>query len=546
MPVHAVKKVAAIGLDSGDWDFIEQMLDEGNLPNLAQIRARSLRCVIDSEALYRGTVIWEVFLTGRDDPDDPRASGVGFDPKRYHVFKIGAGHARPFFSAMPSSQSIAFDVPHLSLAGGGSDVRICTWGAHSRSHPRASNPRGLIEEIDKTFGRHPAFAREHLYAWHLPEVVDRLASDLAAGSRKRVDAAVWLQKRFPDWRLFVTVMSESHSAGESYGHVVEPTHPLMQLKIAERHRARLRDVYIALDDAIGKFASALSPDAMLVIFSLHGTGATHGELPSMALLPELLHRLTIGRKLLKDPDQVEWRRDPRALEPAPDESWEDYMRRRFAEPPALRLRRTLIDKRTQVGERLAWKFRDLRTNSEPPHSFLGWQVASWYRLHWPRMRAFALPSFADGRVRINLRGRERSGMVDAADYEKACAEIEDCVSSCRDPRTGKGVVQRITRPRASDPLAPGGPDADLVIEWSHGIDTLEHSKLGMIGPFPFRRTGEHTPRGFAMFSGPGTREAADLGVHRVVDLPATILALLGQEQPAGSNGRAFLRPADIG
>jgi hypothetical protein len=227
--------------------------------------------------------------------------------------------------------------------------------------------------------------------------------------------------------------------------------------------------------------------------------------------------------------------------PAPSESWEDYMRGRFGDGVVSRLRRSVLDAGDALRERLAVELRRFssRPASEPVPSPLGWQVVSWYRLHWPHMRMFALPSFVDGRVRINVRGRERHGVVDPDDYERVCAEVEACLGACRDPRTGRGVVAEITRPRAHDPLAPGGPDADLVVQWSHCIDALEHPTVGLVGPFPCRRTGAHSGRGFALFSGPGISRA-DLGQHRVVDLPATILALLGREPPDDLNGHPML------
>ena len=44
-------RVAAIGLDSGDWQFIKSMLAEGLLPNFARIRERSAEC--DSDMTVR-------------------------------------------------------------------------------------------------------------------------------------------------------------------------------------------------------------------------------------------------------------------------------------------------------------------------------------------------------------------------------------------------------------------------------------------------------------------------------------------------------------
>jgi hypothetical protein len=538
-------RVAAIGLDSGDWQFIKSMLAEGLLPNFARIRERSAECDIVSKDLHRTNLIWEAFLSGKYDPNDPRSSGVGFDPSNYRAYKIGAGTAPPFYGKFSDIEAIAFDVPHLSLSGASRDVRICTWGTHSRSHPRASNVPGLLDEIERRFGPHPAFGREHLYAWHRPDFADSLVRSLKIGSERRIAVACWLQQRFPNWRFFLTVMSESHSAGETFGEVLDGNHILSELEISKLHWERLRDVYSVLDAAVGRFADSLPPETVLVVFSLDGTEATGGELASSVILPELLYRLAFGRPLLKDPEQEAWRREPHALAPALSESWEEYMRARFGESCASRLRRRFDDGREALRERLAGlrvRFASTKS-SQPVHSPLGWQVVSWYRLHWPRMRVFALPTFVDGRLRINLRGRERQGMVDPGDYERVCDEIEAWLRSCRDPRTNKGVVADVVRPRARDPLAADGPDADLVVRWSHAIDALEHPTAGLVGPFPFRRTGAHNERGFALFSGPGISRA-ELGQYQCLDLPATILALLGHEPAGALEGKAILRLAE--
>jgi predicted AlkP superfamily phosphohydrolase/phosphomutase len=48
----------------------------------------------------------------------------------------------------------------------------------------------------------------------------------------------------------------------------------------------------------------------------------------------------------------------------------------------------------------------------------------WYQPAWPRMEAFALPSFSEGYVRLNVRGRERDGIVDPADFGRTADEVE--------------------------------------------------------------------------------------------------------------------------
>ena len=96
---------------------------------------------------------------------------------------------------------------------------------------------------------------------------------------------------------------------------------------------------------------------------------------------------------------------------------------------------------------------------------LHWQPALRYRHHWPRMPAFAVPSFYDGRIRINLKGRERDGVVEPSRYEETCRELETLLLECRNPRTGEPVVESFERASTRDPLAldglRGGPARHL-------------------------------------------------------------------------------------
>jgi hypothetical protein len=154
-----------------------------------------------------------------------------------------------------------------------------------------------------------------------------------------------------------------------------------------------------------------------------------------------------------------------------------------------------------------------------------WQITHRYRQLWPQMHAFALPTFYDGRVRINLEGRERNGTVARRDYERACDAAEHAIRQCRDPRTGEEVVAEVIRLRSGDPCRAGGPEADLQIIWSRPLDAVEHPDAGTIGPFPFRRTGGHRIDGFALVAGP-TITPRDLGHHDALSVTATIVALL--------------------
>ena len=155
-----------------------------------------------------------------------------------------------------------------------------------------------------------------------------------------------------------------------------------------------------------------------------------------------------------------------------------------------------------------------------------YQVTSWYRRQWPTMPAFALPSFADGHVRINLVGREAHGVVPREAYEREVASVISCLQACRSVRTGRPAVDDIIWLREDDPMDPDGPAADLLVIWKDGPDAIEHPDLGVVGPIPSLRTGYHSANGFAVVAGPDVAPG-DLGVRPVEDLTSTVVALAG-------------------
>ncbi len=118
------------------------------------------------------------------------------------------------------------------------------------------------------------------------------------------------------------------------------------------------------------------------------------------------------------------------------------------------------------------------------------------------MKAFVIPSFSDCHIRLNVKGRERDGILDPAEYATACDQIEAELRLLVDPRTGGPIVNEVLRIRSDDPMAEIGPSPDLVVTFHHVTDVVEHPALGLIGPAPLMRMGEHTPEGWAVIRTP--------------------------------------------
>jgi predicted AlkP superfamily phosphohydrolase/phosphomutase len=164
--------------------------------------------------------------------------------------------------------------------------------------------------------------------------------------------------------------------------------------------------------------------------------------------------------------------------------------------------------------------------------------ATRYQPCWSEMDAFALPSFYDGRIRLNLCGRERLGRVAPSDYEKRCDALAQLVAECSDPRTGEPVAAAVER-LARDPLGAGETEADLIVNWRGSPLGLSHPRLGLVGPAPYRRPGGHTGgRGVGYLALPEL-PPGDHGLRSAFDVVPTLLELCGV-RAASISGHSLL------
>lgn len=557
-----MRRVAAIAIDAAEWSFMERFMDAGQLPELARLRDRSRRALLDNVVPYRSELPWTQFLTGRDAKANGYWSTETFDPSEYHPYCQGAYLGDPFYADQPI-KAIVLDPPHASLSPRVDGLQVLAWGSHGPQYPRASLPAGLLTEMDEKYGPHPAFDNDFDVGWYSQAYITTLTDALVTGAHARMDIARDLQRRLPDWNLLLMCMSEVHSAGHHFWHGVDAAHPLHTAPTAPLAANGFLKVAEAVDEAVGRFVAELPDDTVTMVFALHGM-LPADDLASMVLLPEVFHRLQFGRALLRTGDAARWERDGRPFVlPDSDHAWAvmNWVRHHFLRTPKdwtrAALHRALPDPVFQAARRLAGKPRAYRIGELlepiPPETTLtpeeiaeqhaarkplDWQPTAWYRPYWPRMRYFALPTFTDAHVRINLVGRERDGIVATEEYERTCDEVIEVVSKLRDPRTGKPVLGDVLRMRADDPFDPDGPDADLLLVWNVAVDAVEHPDLGVIGPVPYMRTGAHTSNGFALFSGEGI-EPGDIGEHSATTLPPTILELLGLPAPDGTLGTSL-------
>jgi predicted AlkP superfamily phosphohydrolase/phosphomutase len=524
-----------LGLDGFDIGLAEPMIESGELPALRELRDRSRHFLLDHGPATRTGLAWEHFASGWTPERAGRASMVDFESTAYDTRQVGT-HLTPFFASF--DRVVVFDPPYTDISRAPGVGGVVSWGAHDPGVDPITSPPDLWSELDERFGPYPAGKWTYASPWSSASLTQAMGQGLVDGVTVRRQAARWLlTERFPEWDLAIVVTGEPHSAAEAFWHGVDPAHPLHGIPSAAVAARGLADTYRAVDELVGELIAATSP-RVVVAFSMGGMGTNNSDAPSMGLLPELVYRWATGQTLLDIPR--EWADDATGVPILRDgETWETAVSQCFPARP----RSTSTRLKARIPSGVRSKLRPLVGTRPRPSSApmsLDWQPASRYHDYWPTMRAFALPSFYDGRIRLNLKGREASGLVDQAQYDDVCDELEQVLRQCRDPRTGEPAVDQVERPAKADPLALDAADADLLVTWNGPSCAFEHPTLGTIGPLPFRRTGGHTgPYGFAYIAGEGI-EAGDGGVRSSFDVTPTVAALLDRVPAVDIDGTSLV------
>ena len=205
----------------------------------------------------------------------------------------------------------------------------------------------------------------------------------------------------------------------------------------------------------------------------------------------------------------------------------------------------LFELRTKVPPRLRSAVgRRLGTTRERIYDLRRYSIVDW-----PRTQAFAYGAF--GNVVINLRGREREGAVDPADYDRVRDEIADRLLGLRAP-DAHGIVARVHR---REDLFDGPELArlpDLIVEFEEyrwlGRGNLksrtatiwdEIEILGSTRPY----VGSHRREGIVALSGPSAAPGRQV-LASIQDVAPTILYLLGEPVPTALEGRVLEEAID--
>jgi len=531
-------KVVALGLDAPNHELLEAWLDGGLLPNLGKLRRRGASSLITSTKHYSNEHCWIPFLTGTSlerwdhwlDRWDPAT--YTYDEESLYQW----GTAPVFYALGDAFKVAAFDLS-APIANGVNGIQVVGWATDLNACFPASQPADLLGELIRDYGpdpklaaAHPIWDRQHQNAgvsYTVPSAYDagalrRFGAALARSAEMRGDICRDLIGR-DDWDLFLALFSETHTGGHVLWHLSQP-HPISGIR-GTLDEDPLLAIFRAADSAIGKILEA-ADGAYVVVFSIDSVVVDCLENGRSLFLPEFLYRWCFPGMAALATGQVGT--------PVPPPRF-DYARH---------WKHEVWDLRTAGADAEL----DSPERQERRRDPLSWCPANWYAPLWPRMRAFALPSVADGYVRLNIRGREARGEVDASDFGMTCEALTRDLGGLVDARTGAPMVREVVRVR-QDPSDqdPTQHPADLIVIWREDrpVDTVDSPAVGRIGPVPYFRSGGHRCqhaeiRNLLMLAGPGIGPDLPLRPGRPEDVPATILALMGVDPPDHYDGHSLI------
>jgi predicted AlkP superfamily phosphohydrolase/phosphomutase len=495
-------KVMFIALDSAARNLVLRWCEQGLLPNIQSlIKSSAWGMTRNSRGVYTGS-LWPSVWTGTTPGEHGCYYNEQIVPGTYETAEFLGRDIKgePFWNELSEAgyRVCVFDVPKTPLSENLNGVHIVDWGTHDSDVPACSWPASLIQDIKEKFGASPFRRCDWVMEGRKPE--QTLQKHLLKRIKTKLAIAQDLLQQEP-WDLFMVGFGDSHCVGHQNWHVHDPTHPDHDPELLRKMGDPVREIYIALDDAVGQLLEHTDDQTTVVLHCSHGM-STHYD--ATHLLDPVLRRLE-GR-------------------------------------PAPRMR-TLLDGAQKLWKRLPLKVTGLATGL----------ARTIHRLPDASDRAnrpcFVVPTNANAAgIRLNLVGREPQGKIRPGhDADAFIAGLVNDLEALFDPNDGRKLVKGIIRSSESFPGQSVDLLPDLFILWNRDkpVAGVSSPKTGTLrsSEFAHGRSGDHRSGGLLIMRCKNIKAGATLPPINDEDIAPTLAACLGVQLNHVS-GHSIFQPVD--
>ena len=495
------KKLMLLAIDASPEDRMQQWMDAGDRPNLARLRAKGAQGAIESTADYMAGTPWPSFFTGTYPSEHGWMFYLVWRPDLMKFLRASPEWqpVEPFYRNFPQDgpRVIAVDVPITYGPKPFNGVELTGWGTHDKIGAPGAYPLGLIERIKREIGPMPI--PDEFAGAQSARALLKLRDELIAAADWHSRACRLLMKENA-WDLLLLAFGSVHRIGHKAWNRYGATGELSEQEGKALDDA-MRQVAIATDKALGEIIEAAGEEVNVIAFSLHGMTENYSVYP---MISRMLDRITRDEK----------RDDPETV----------------AKSPFARLRESIpLELRSRIKAKLPFAVQDAMT--------MFWRTDA---RDWSKTKAFALAGDLEGLIHVNLKGRERDGIVEpGAEYDALLGKIRAGFESFVDIETGVPLVRDITR---GSEIWPEGVQRrvlpDLVmrttVRSARTIRGFRSEQYGTVynrdyGGYVDGRPGHHIGDGWFVAAGPDIPGRGALPKIHEFDLLATVHALVGQQ-----------------
>jgi predicted AlkP superfamily phosphohydrolase/phosphomutase len=514
-------KVLFLGMDAGNKFLIQEWANACILPTFRSLFARGLvGDTISLDGFYEGST-WPSLYTGVTPARHAMHSLIQLTPGTYELHRISPGDfikRNPFWTHLSQKglRVAVLDIPLSGISHGLNGIQMVEWGCHDGVYGFSTLPPQLKQEVLVRFGNHPLTTSCDL-SCQSPQEIPVFRDLLLEGVKRKTE----LTRHYLNqggWDFFAQVFSESHCVGHQCWHLHDQGHPRHDPKTAALVGDPVRDVYVAIDSALGEILSQVDHETVVVILMGHCM-AHYVGIPF--LLPEILCRLNVAERPSADTSSATINQFDRVL----TWSWRQV-------PEAIRGRL----------ESLAYTIRtwiDRRQGRSSP---------LFFGIDPRKSRCFLLHNGASVcGLRVNLRGREPEGLVQPGSEMNAfCDELTQDLLNIVNLDTGRPAIKSVKRTAAFYRGEYLDYLPDLLVEWddekssnhafagnAEGTRTrLASEKIGIVeGVNSYCRTGDHRPEGLFIAFGPGIKPGRLERPVSIMDFAPTFTSLFGVALP---------------
>lgn len=504
MPSPICRQVIVIGLDGATFDLIKPWTDQGKLPTLARLMEVGAWGDLVSTIPPHSPAAWSTFATGLN----PGKHGIIDFRKRkigtYETPLINGQHrsGQPIWKILSDYQKTV-GVVNIPITYPPEPVHGCFISGMD-TPDGATNytyPASLASELTTQIGDYIVGLPwiDDVRQGHYAEIWDKINRALD----KHIETVRYLLVTY-SFDFFVVNFSATDAVQHHFWRFMDPTHPQYETAGAAKYGSCIYKIYKKLDDYLAEVWSNLGQEATLLVISDHGFGPVGRKAVYLNKWLEQQNFLKLKNK------------NQRTL-------W-----RRFV-PHIVK----------QVGQKLV---PHLYNKARSPFSP--------YFIDWSQTRAFA-DEYQEC-IWLNLIGRDPEGIVQPGDeYESLRSQIIEGLMSLVDPETGVPVIEKVYRREElyHGPQLETLPDLYVEQRWkpffrlrpSH--TSTDPSPIRTLTPTEIMADhlpgGVHRPNGIFLATGNCINPGRDLLNLKLIDVPATILYLLGVPLPTNFDGRVL-------